>query len=148
MWPWVKVKVIGPAKCILTFNWTIFTANLKGIAWTVSKVIEHYVIFTIKLCDTLNDGQGQCTLCTVSILKAVATLVSEIWLPRKQTDRHRHTHTHTHSHTYYLASSVYKPLQICMTSKTQQQMERNTHKRWTIYVYELSAHMPPTLTKG
>ena len=42
LWPWLKVKVIEPAMIIIyTFSWTIFTANLMGIAWTVSEIIEH-----------------------------------------------------------------------------------------------------------
>ena len=62
LWPWVKVNVIGLAKTIYTFSRTIFWANVMGIAWKVSEIIEHLLLllnFMIKICVNFNEGQGQ-----------------------------------------------------------------------------------------
>ena len=59
-------------------------------------------MFTIKICVTLNEGQGQYNHSRVSSLM-MTSIVSEKSLVRDihtdtdtQSDRHRQTHTHTH----------------------------------------------------
>ena len=42
LWSWIKIKVIGLRNDYIDLCWTIiFTAHLLGIAWRVSKIIEH-----------------------------------------------------------------------------------------------------------
>ena len=59
LWPWVKVKVIGLARIIQTISRTMFAANLMGVAWKVSEIIEHLVFSRLRPCVTLNEGQSQ-----------------------------------------------------------------------------------------
>ena len=44
LWPWVKVKVIGLARITQTISRTMIAANLMGVAWNVSEIIEHLLL--------------------------------------------------------------------------------------------------------
>ena len=118
LWPWVKSKVIW--LIILTFSRTIFTANLMGIAWTASEIIEHLLflwsVWWMKV--KVNIINVWCMLMSEAVTMPILTMtliLSEESLARDThthihahalTHSHVHMHTHTHTYTHTFATSI------------------------------------------
>ena len=111
--------LVGPERIFnIRSGRTNFTANLMGVAWTVSKITEHLLFSWLRSVRvTLNEG-------LVTEAASVSNLIA-LWFymflryhcRRTHTRAHTHTHARARSRIQYLASSV------LTTSKSDNKMK-------------------------
>ena len=59
LWPWMKVNIIGLNKDYIDLSSDYVHSKLVGHCLNSFWNNQTYIIFTIKICVTLNEGQGQ-----------------------------------------------------------------------------------------
>ena len=110
-------------KIIWNFHWTIFTANLMGIAWKGCEIIKHLIsdLSPFKFDDDdLNSFE------------------ESLFVRDTETDRqtvHTHTHTHTwHTHTWHTHTNMHACTHT-HTHDTRTHASTHTHRGSSIVIF-------------